>query len=272
MAWSLATTSCDAAVAAAWQGAAAAGRAALVPYVTAGYPDRLGSLALLRAAARHGDLVELGIPFSDPLADGPTIQRASFEALRAGMTTRGTLDLLAEARLERPVVLFSYLNPLLHYGVERFLVDAEAAGAAAVLITDLPAQSDPGLERQFAEGPLPLIRMAAPTTPPARLAAALTGARGFVYLVGRLGVTGARATLDRSLADVVRRVRDATRLPVAVGFGISTPAQAADAARLADGVVVGSAVLDAVAAGGMPAAEALLAALATAVAGAREAA
>jgi tryptophan synthase alpha chain len=184
------------------------------------------------------------VPFSDPLADGPTIQRSTFRALQGGMTLAGTLELIDRVRLRRPAVVFSYLNPILHYGLERFVRDAEALEVAGVLLTDLPAGSDPDVEGVLTRSRLDLIRLIAPTTRAERLSVAVAGARGFIYLVARLGVTGASDRLADDLESSIRRVRAATRLPVAVGFGISTPAQASAVARLADGVVVGSALVD----------------------------
>jgi tryptophan synthase alpha chain len=160
------------------------------------------------------------------------------------MTLGGTLEMIDRVRFRRPVVVFSYLNPILHYGLERFIRDAEALGVAGVLFTDLPAGSDSDVESVLARSRLDLIRLIAPTTRPARLSAAVVGARGFVYLVARLGVTGASERLAEDLEGSIRRVRGVTPLPIAVGFGISTPAQAVAVARLADGVVVGSALVD----------------------------
>lgn len=239
-------------------GLRASGRTALIPYLTAGYPDRRASEDALKAADELADVLEVGVPFSDPLADGPTIQRSTFEALRQGMTLGGTLDLIARCRLQRPVVVFSYLNPILRYGLERFLRDAEGLGIAGLLLTDLPAGSDPAVESAVRRSPLDLIRLIAPTTRPQRLSAALAGAEGFVYLVARLGVTGASRALAGDLAESVERVRAATRLPVAVGFGISTAEQARAVARLADGVVVGSALVDTLGSGGVAAARRFL--------------
>jgi tryptophan synthase alpha chain len=184
------------------------------------------------------------VAFSDPLADGPTIQRSTFEALRQGMTLPRTLELIEEARLERPVVVFSYLNPVMRYGVDRFLHDAAQVGAVGLLLTDLPAGSDPAVERAVRESPLDLIRLVAPTTTGARLAEVARDAQGFLYLVARLGVTGASAALATGLTEYVARVRAASSLPLAVGFGISTPGQARTVAGLADGVVVGSALVE----------------------------
>jgi tryptophan synthase alpha chain len=227
------------------------GRTALIPYLTAGYPDLVASEDALRAADELADVLEVGVPFSDPLADGPTIQRSTFEALRQGMTLAGTLELIERCRPRRPVVVFSYLNPILRYGLDRFLEDAEGLGIAGLLLTDLPAGTDPAVEDAVGRSRLDLIRLIAPTTRPERLSAAVDGAQGFVYLVARLGVTGASRALAADLADSVERVRRATRLPVAVGFGISSAEQARAVARLADGVVVGSALVDALGSGGV---------------------
>lgn len=239
-----ATTSSESRLGRAWAELRARGRTALIPYFTAGHPDRARSLDALRRAAEHADLLEIGVSFSDPLADGPTIQRSSFEALQQGMTLPRTLELIAEARLEKPVVVFSYLNPVLHYGPDRFLRDAAEVGVAGLLLTDLPAGSDPALEAQVRASPLDLIRLVAPTTTGDRLREVVRDAQGFLYLVARLGVTGASSALATGLAEYIARVRAVSRLPLAVGFGISTPAQARTVAGLADGVVVGSALVE----------------------------
>ena len=245
----------------AWAGLRARGRTALIPYLTAGYPSTEASLAALRAADEVGDILEVGVPFSDPLADGPTIQRSTFDALRQGMTLAGTLALIERAGLTRPVVVFSYLNPIMRYGIDRFLHDADALGVAGVLLTDLPAGSDPAVESAVQASPLDLIRLVAPTTRPERLAAAVRGAQGFVYLVARLGVTGATAALAEGLEESIAQVRQATPLPVAVGFGISTPAQARTVAGHADGVIVGSALVDILGTRGVAAAREFLGSL-----------
>jgi tryptophan synthase alpha chain len=244
-----------------WSALRAARRSALIPYLTAGYPTPDASLHAFRAADQVSDILEVGVPFSDPLADGPTIQRSTFEALRQGMTLAGTLELIARAKLSRPVVVFSYLNPILHYGIDRFLAAADALGVAGLLLTDLPAGSDPPIERAVQQSPLDLIRLVAPTTRPERMARAVEGAEGFVYLIARLGVTGASASLASGLQGSIAQVRAASALPVAVGFGISTPAQASAVARLADGVVVGSALVDILGTGGVDAAAGFLASL-----------
>ncbi|MBW8773309.1 MAG: tryptophan synthase subunit alpha [Gemmatimonadetes bacterium] len=234
----------DLSLSTAWRALRARGRTALIPYLTAGHPTPGASLDALRRVAPHADIIEVGVPFSDPLADGPVIQRSTFTALQQGMTLAGTLALVAEAKLGRPVVLFSYLNPIRRYGLSRFLQDAERAGVTGLLLTDLPAGGDPEVEGALAASPLDLIRLIAPTTPAARVEATLAGARGFVYVVARLGVTGMSAGVATDLGETVARVRAATDLPIAVGFGISTADQARQVARLADGVVVGSALVD----------------------------
>ncbi len=264
----MATTSYESRLDAAWAAARAEGRAALIPYFTAGFPDVEATLAALAAADEVSDIIEVGVPFSDPLADGPTIQRSTYDALRGGMTLARTLDLIERAALTRPVVVFSYLNPILRYGADRFLRDAAAAGASALLLTDLPAGADPALDAAVGASPLTLIRLVAPTTPAPRLGDMLRDAEGFVYLMARLGVTGASGTLAAGLAASVARVRAATSLPVAVGFGISTPAQAAAVAQLADGVVVGSALVEVMRNDGPAGADRFLRSLRTAIAGA----
>jgi tryptophan synthase alpha chain len=239
----------------------ASGRRALIPYITAGYPEPAATAELLDVLAAAGaDIIELGVPFSDPVADGPTIQRASFAALQHGVTLRWTLDAVAAFRQRHdvPVVLFSYLNPVLGYGTERFIADATAAGAAGVLLTDLPAGADPSLERKFQDSPLAFIRLVAPTTPPQRLAAIAADAQGFLYYVGRMGVTGASGTLRDATLHEVKALRSITDTPVAVGFGVSTGEQARRIADVADGVIVGSAIIDALDRQGLPGVERLM--------------
>jgi tryptophan synthase alpha chain len=219
------------------------GRRALVPYVTAGHPDAARSRELLLGLESAGaDVIEVGVPFSDPMADGPVIQASSQRALEQGMTFDGTLELVSSVRLSIPVVLFSYLNPILAAGPDA-LVRAAEAGIHGVLVTDLPLGSDPEREAWFGAGPLAYIRLVAPTTPPARMAEIARHGSGFVYLISRLGVTGIRSDLPPELPATVRALRDATTLPICVGFGISRADQAAAVARIADGVVVGSAVV-----------------------------
>lgn len=224
----------------------AEGRSALVPYITCGFPSVAATHDTLDALVENGaDIVELGVPFSDPLADGPTIQKTSFDALQAGMTLQGTLELLADFRTRHatPVVLFSYLNPILRYGVAAFLKDVAEAGAQGLLLTDVPTGTDPELESQILESELDFIRLLAPTTVPDRVPQVARSGQGFLYYISRTGVTGACQELREGLHEEVSRLRRLVDLPVAVGFGISTPAQARTVARVADGVVVGSALL-----------------------------
>jgi tryptophan synthase alpha chain len=245
------TTSSDSPLAARFAALRAAGRTALIPYVTAGHPSSAATAEFLRHAGGPADIIELGIPFSDPLADGPVIQRSTHEALAAGMSLRGALELLDRNRPAVPVVLFSYVNPILQYGLEAFLADATAAGASGLLLTDLPTGGDERFEAAIRASRLDLVPLVAPTSPPARVARIAGSAQGFVYVLARLGVTGASPTLDPSLTRTVGAVRAATALPVAVGFGLSTPAQVAAVAGMADGVVVGSALVERLGSGGV---------------------
>jgi tryptophan synthase alpha chain len=261
-------------LAARWAELRRAGRAALIPYLTAGHPDRAATAAFLAGAEAAGaDIVELGVPWSDPVADGATIQASSHAALRGGTTLDGVLALLAaHAAAAPPTVLFSYINPILAFGTRRFAAAARGAGAAGLLVVDLPYGADPGIEAELRTSGLPLVRLVAPTTPPDRLRAIAAASEGFVYLVARLGVTGARADLPPDLADRVAAARAASPLPVAVGFGIADPAQAAAVARLADGVVVGSALVERLDRAGAAQGLAWLAELRRAMDGARSAA
>ena len=214
-------------------------------YITAGHPDRERSLALMQGLESAGaDVIEIGVPFSDPIADGPVIQRSSQEALAAGMTLDESLRLVEEARLGIPVVLFSYLNPLLAAGRD-VLRNARESGVDGILVTDLPVGADLELEQWLGSGDLDFIRLVAPTTPLERMKEIARNGSGFVYLISRLGVTGAQARLSQDLESTAARLRDATDLPICVGFGVSRPDQARAAAAVADGVVVGSAVVDA---------------------------
>jgi len=230
------------------------GSGVLVPYITAGFPEPDTTVPLMRAIADAGaDVIELGVPFSDPLADGPTIQASSFQALERGTTVVKVFEALREFREthDTAVVLFTYLNPVVRYGDEAFCRDAVAAGADGLLLTDLPAGSDPELEERISSSGLDLIRLLAPTTAVERVAAVSDQAAGFLYYISRTGVTGARAELPDDLVDRVREIRTAVGLPVAVGFGISSPEQARAVAEAADGVVVGSALIKAVESGGV---------------------
>jgi tryptophan synthase alpha chain len=220
-----------------------AGTRALVPYITAGHPDTSRTVELVQGLEDAGaDIIELGLPFSDPMADGPIIQASSQRALELGMNFDRLLDLVVRARPRIPVVLFSYLNPIIAAGDDA-LIRASEAGLSGVLITDLPVGSDPDREAWFGAGPLAFIRLVAPTTPQARMKEIAEHGSGFVYLISRLGVTGVRDDMPVDLPDTVQRLRASTTLPVCVGFGVSRPEQAAAVARIADGVVVGSAIV-----------------------------
>jgi tryptophan synthase alpha chain len=230
--------------------AKASGRAALVVFVEAGDPDLATTRRLLPALAAAGaDVIELGIPFSDPLADGPVIQRASERALASGTTLPLALALLLELRgagFDAPVVVFSYANPIFAMGQGEFARRAAAAGADGVLVTDLPPEEGRDFAALLKGTKLDPVYLVAPTSPPDRIRRAGALSRGFLYVVSRAGITGTRSALPDGLAGLVARVREAApRLPVAVGFGVSTPEQVASVARLADGVVVGSALVSA---------------------------
>jgi len=221
-------------------------RAAFVPYVTAGDPSLARTVELVGALADAGaDVVELGVPFSDPIADGPTNQRAAERALESGTSLSGVLASIEIVRqdLDLPIVLFTYANPVLRYGVERFATDAAAAGIDGVLFTDVPAEEMGLFEGPLGDSGLDLIMLVTPTSTRQRMKAAARFGGGFLYLVSRTGVTGACQDLDRLLAENIRTARKASRLPVAVGFGISNPEQVSRVATLADGVVVGSAIV-----------------------------
>jgi tryptophan synthase alpha chain len=225
---------------------ASTGESGFIAYITAGDPSSEATLAIAHALESAGvDLLELGIPFSDPLADGPTIQAASNRALVAGMTVARSLEIVERFRTksELPIVLFTYLNPVYAYGFEKFLTHAAAAGADGLLILDLPpdeAEHDTGL---IWSGGLDPIRLVAPTTPSERMAKIVSTAQGFVYYVSREGVTGEQSRLADTISAQVAELRRHTTLPIAVGFGISTPEQAAVVASQADAVVVGSAIV-----------------------------
>lgn len=217
-----------------------------VAYITAGDPSPEHTLEILSALERAGaDLIELGIPFSDPLADGPTIQAAAGRALKAGTTVAVVLDLIREfrRRSDLPLVLFTYLNPIYARGFGAFCREAAEAGADGVLVLDMPPEEQQACGELAASQELDLIRLVAPTTPPERMRAICREARGFIYYVSREGVTGEQESLSDSLGERMALLRQMTSLPVAVGFGVSTPAQAAAVGQLADAVVVGSAIV-----------------------------
>ena len=225
-------------------------RAGLVAFVMAGDPDPATSLAIVKALPAAGaDVIEIGMPFTDPMADGPAIQAAGLRALRAGQTLRKTLALAREFRdadAETPVVLMGYYNPIYVYGVERFLVDAKAAGVDGLIVVDLPPEEDEELCVPTLRAGLNFVRLATPTTDDRRLPAVLANTSGFVYYVSITGVTGAAAPEAAGVGAAVARIKRHTHLPVAVGFGVRDAASAAGIAAHADGVVVGTVLVEAV--------------------------
>jgi tryptophan synthase alpha chain len=228
------------------------GRAALVTYLTCGDPDAATFAALLaKLPASGADLIEIGMPFSDPMADGPSIQAAGLRALRAGMTLAGTLAIVRDFRAgdtATPLVLMGYYNPIHQYDVTKFLADAKAAGVDGLIVVDLPPEHDDELCLPARDAGIDFIRLATPTTDDRRLPAVLTNISGFLYYVAVAGITGTRSAAIDDVAGAVARLKRHTQLPIAVGFGIKTPQQAAAIARVADAVVVGSALVDRLAA------------------------
>ena len=228
------------------------GRGALIPFLEAYDPDAETSMAILRGMPGAGaDLIEIGMPFTDPMADGPTIQAAGLRGLKAGATLARTLAMVRDFRLEdagTPVILMGYLNPIASYGPERFCYDAAAAGVDGLIIVDLPTEEADLITAHAAANDLDIIRLVAPTTDDARLPVVLHGSSGFVYYVSITGITGTRSATTESLAAALPRLRAVTNLPVAIGFGVRTPAQAADAVRHADAAVVASALIETLAA------------------------
>ena len=226
-------------------------RAAFVAYVMAGDPDLAASLEILKGLPAAGaDIVELGFPFSDPMAEGPPIQRASQRALKAGMTLKGALDLVRAFRqddADTPLVLMGYLNPIESHGIEAFARDAAQAGVDGMIVVDCPPEESGPLASSLEANRIALIRLAAPTTDAARLPAVVKDTAGFVYYVSVAGVTGSKEADAVAVAPQVDRLRAASGLPVAVGFGIRTPERAAEVARVADAAVVGSALVDQIA-------------------------
>jgi tryptophan synthase alpha chain len=214
-----------------------------MPYFPLGYPDLDTSIDVIEAMAKNGaDLMEVGLSFSDPLADGPVIQRATQIALEKGITVKKSLEAVKELRqrdVDIPLILMGYYNPMLAYGLEEFVRDAVGVGADGFIIPDLPPEE--ATEFETLANSHPLIRMLAPTTPSERMEMVARDAKGFVYLVSVTGVTGARTSLSNELGNLIERVREHTSAPVCVGFGIGTPEQAKEVGALADGVIVGSA-------------------------------
>ncbi len=228
------------------------GRAALVPYLTCGDPDAATFAKLLSGLPQAGaDLIEIGMPFSDPMADGPSIQAAGSRALRAGMTLEKTLAIVRDFRARdaaTPVVLMGYYNPIYRYGATPFLANAKTAGVDGLIIVDLPPEHDDELCLPARDAGIDFIRLATPTTDDKRLPTVLANISGFLYYVAITGITGTRSAASDSVAKAVARLKHHTDLPIAVGFGIKTPDQAAKVARVADAVVVGSALVDRLAA------------------------
>jgi tryptophan synthase alpha chain len=238
---------------------ASAGDLGLIAYITAGDPSLDATREIVLAAAEAGaDIIELGVPFSDPLADGPTIQRASERSLRAGTTLAGVLELVASIRRESevPLVLFSYYNPVLQMGLEKFAARAAKAGADGVLITDLTPEEAGAYRAALRANGMDAIFLAAPTTTDERFSVIAEATTGFLYLISRTGVTGAREAMPEDLPALVRRARHATKLPLAIGFGISLPGHVSILGGLADAAVVGSALVEEIERAASPAAAA----------------
>lgn len=236
-------------IAAAFQEARQSQCAALMPYFTLGYPDRETSLAVVEAIAPYCDMLELGIPFSDPIADGPTVQHSTQKSLEKGTTTADCLQMVRELRqrgVDNPFLLMGYYNPVMAYGIADYVHDAVAAGADGFIIPDLTPEEAGELEEAANEVGLVLVHFLAPTSNPQRIEAIARRAQGFIYLVSLTGVTGARKQVEGNLNDFVQRVRQFAQVPLAVGFGISTPEHAASVGQVADGVIVGSALINAV--------------------------
>lgn len=226
-----------------------AGRSAFVTFVMAGDPDLATSLEIIKALPKSGaDVIELGMPFTDPMADGPSIQAAGLRALKVGVTLKKTLDLVRDFRKDdnaTPIVLMGYYNPIYIYGVDKFLVDAKSAGIDGLIIVDLPPEEDDELCLPAMKAGLNFIRLATPTTDDKRLPAVLANTSGFVYYVAITGITGAAAADATAVSGAVARIKRHTKLPVCVGFGIRTPENAQAIASHANGAVVGTALVDA---------------------------
>lgn len=234
----------------------AEGRGALIPFLEAYDPDRATSMEILRGMPGAGaDLIEIGVPFTDPMADGPIIQLAGQRGLKAGATLGGTLEMVREFRAgapnapvpgdaETPVILMGYLNPILSYGAERFAADAASAGVDGLIVVDMPPEEAEVLAPHAAAAGLDIIRLVAPTTDAARLPVVLNASSGFVYYVAITGITGTRSADPEALEAAIPRIRAHTELPICIGFGVRTPEQAGHAARVSDGAVVASALIE----------------------------
>lgn len=228
--------------------------AALMPYFTLGYPDREQSLTAIEAIARHSDLLELGVPFSDPIADGPTVQHSTQKSLEAGTTVAGCLGMVRELRqrgMTTPVLLMGYMNPIMAYGVERFIRDAQQAGVEGLIVPDLPPEESAEIEHYCQQYGLAYVFFLAPTSNPRRIRAITQRANSFIYMVSLTGVTGARSQVSKGLDTFIATIREQTDVPIAVGFGISSAEHARAVGAYADGVIVGSALINAYNRGGV---------------------
>ncbi|MBC7237562.1 MAG: tryptophan synthase subunit alpha [Chloroflexi bacterium] len=232
----------------AFRGAQGEGRAALITYLTVGYPTPGDTIGLVRALQEGGaDLIELGVPFSDPVADGPTIQRASYAALRQGVTPKSCLEIVHNLRHDGiyvPILLMGYYNPILSYGPRQYALDCRACGVDGLIVPDLPPEEADELATACREQGLALVFLVAPTSSEKRIALLSAATSGFLYVVRRLGITGADQASTDGLEEQLAAVRRHARTPIALGFGLSSPDQIAAAAKMADGVIVGSAVVD----------------------------
>lgn len=230
----------------------AAGRKAFIPFISAGDPDLETFAHILAGLPQAGcDFIEIGMPFSDPMADGPAIERANLRAFAAGITMKKIIAAVAAFRrvdAETPIILMGYINPILSYGIDTFAADAQNAGVDGLIIADLPPEEDSALRAAAQKHGIDIVRLVAPTTDENRLATILNGAGGFLYYVSVAGITGSKQAAAEPVARAVAAIRPHTSLPVAVGFGITTPEQAHDIAAVADGVVVGSAIVNRIAA------------------------
>jgi tryptophan synthase alpha chain len=235
-------------IAAVFARAKAEGRVAMMPFVTAGYPTMEQAERLIAAVVAGGaDMIEVGVPFSDPIADGPTVQHTSQVALANGATMAGCLDLVRNVRAQGitvPLVFMGYTNPFFQYGLERLAADAVAAGVNGFIVPDLPIEESDDWRQTFQRHGLDLIYLIAPTSTDARIAQVAERARGFIYCVSLTGVTGAREKLANQLAGYIGRIRAKTDVPLAIGFGVSTPAHVAEIAKIADGAIVASALIN----------------------------
>jgi len=226
-----------------------AGKAAIMPYFTLGYPDPEISLSIIEAVAAESDMLELGLSFSDPIADGPTIQRSTHEALEKGITISKCLEMVRDLRVrgvDKPALLMGYYNPILAYGEERFVHDAAEVGVAGIIVPDLPSEESLLLANACLSKGLAFIQFLAPTSDPERIDLVLKHATGFIYMVSVTGVTGERSTIHTDLPEFVVGLKKLTNLPIAVGFGIASRAQVVEVSQYADGVIFGSALINAV--------------------------